>query len=317
MRRKPRRKPEPSSFQGSHRPTLISNKIGFPLPIHDMAVNPLVYSISGYFVILFTLSWGSVFLAAGGWGGIPLRPDDAEKLLPVLVAGTLLGPSCGGFAMRGWQDMTKALQHEWRLGAVHYAFATLTAPLLILTILVPLSQKNEEIYSPALFTRKDKAALMSVGLGYGAAAGLFEEIGWSGFLVPAVLRLGYTSLQTGILVGIVWGIWHFFVAYMSSGGDEGQFLWEKFAPWIPWNLLVLPSYRILMVWLFQKTGQSFLLQAVMHGVLTASLPLILMPPCEGYSLSFFYMLFGFALAGVGFVVSKASKFSVSLGKKVT
>ena len=86
----------------------------------------------------------------------------------------------------------------------------------------------------------------------------------------------------------------FMVAIWGSGAEDGSFSFDLFVPWIPWNLLVLPCYRVLMLFLYDRT-KSILSMAIMHGSLTASLPLILMPPVTGYALSAFYTLFAVVL----------------------
>ena len=35
----------------------------------------------------------------------------------------------------------------------------------------------------------------------------FEELGWTGFAVPE-LRKRYGILTTGLIVGLLWGVWH-------------------------------------------------------------------------------------------------------------
>jgi hypothetical protein len=49
-----------------------------------------------------------------------------------------------------------------------------------------------------------------------------------------------------------------------------------------------------MVFLYDRT-ESILSMVIMHGSLTASLPLILIPPARGHALSTFYTLLGVAL----------------------
>ena len=93
----------------------------------------------------------------------------------------------------------------------------------------------------------------------------------------------------------MWGCWHFLVAALDSGDAESNFSFELFFPWVIWNLLVMPAYRVLMVYVFQLTERSVLAMSVMHGTLTASLPLILTPPAAGLALASFYSLVGVTL----------------------
>jgi membrane protease YdiL (CAAX protease family) len=143
-------------------------------------------------------------------------------------------------------------------------------------------------------------ALVLIGVGYGVIAGFFEELGWSGFAMPETRKQGHGIVTTGLTVGLMWGLWHFLVALWGSGTEDGSFSFDLFIPWIPWNLLVLPCFRVLMVLLYERT-QSIPSMSILHGSLTASLPLILMPPATGYALSGFYTILA-AVLGIAIVV---------------
>ena len=45
---------------------------------------------------------------------------------------------------------------------------------------------------------------------------LFEELGWTGFATPT-LRRRNRVLATGLIVGVLWGAWHFLVTLWGSG----------------------------------------------------------------------------------------------------
>jgi membrane protease YdiL (CAAX protease family) len=109
-----------------------------------------------------------------------------------------------------------------------------------------------------------------IGLAAGLMTGFCEELGWTGFVIPR-LRLRYGVLTTGIIVGLLWGAWHF---PLFSGGDLSGAL--PLALYLPAQLFTfLPAYRVLMVWVYDRTG-SLLVAIVMHASLTAS-TLILQP----------------------------------------
>ncbi|KAL9180187.1 hypothetical protein ACHAXT_008157 [Thalassiosira profunda] len=275
------------------------------------------HAVAAYTVMCFLFSWGSVVLAVG------LRippPDQAEELLPILVAGTLLGPSVSGVALSlakygvdgTWKNLRERYRWENR-----YALASLFAPAMAgLALCLMGAIVSSELYAPAIFTvdRDERASLVAVGVGYGVVAGSFEELGWSLFAVPEMLK-SKSVLQTGLEVGLVWGVWHFLVAIYGSGDEDGALSFDLFLPWIPWNLLVLPVYRVLMVWVFEVTGRRVLPMALLHGTLTASLPLILMPKrATGAALAYFYLLFAFLLATVPLFCLAVFRFNVKRNK---
>jgi membrane protease YdiL (CAAX protease family) len=116
----------------------------------------------------------------------------------------------------------------------------------------------------------NKAPLLLSGLAAGLIVGIFEELGWTGFAIPR-MRRRYGVLSTGLLVGVLWGAWHF-IMFWEPGSFSGALplavLLVRLFSW-------LPAYRLLMVWVYDRTG-SLLVAMLMHASLVAS-QLILMP----------------------------------------
>ena len=75
------------------------------------------------------------------------------------------------------------------------------------------------------------------------------------------------SLTTGLIVGVLWGAWHFLVIFWGSG----TFLRSAPAGPLPARgplLLCLPAFRVLMVWVYDRTG-SLLVAMLMHASLVS------------------------------------------------
>jgi membrane protease YdiL (CAAX protease family) len=147
--------------------------------------------------------------------------------------------------------------------------ALLTAPLAVTAVLLPLSLSSAG-FLPGVFASGDRVSLIAIGLAAGLITGLCEELGWTGFVIPR-LRLRYGVLTTGLIVGLLWGAWHF---PLFSGGDLSGTLPR--ALFLPVQLFTfLPAYRVLMVWVYDRTGSLFV-SILMHASLTAT-TLILQP----------------------------------------
>ncbi|TLF54218.1 CPBP family intramembrane metalloprotease, partial [Nonomuraea sp. KC401] len=70
-----------------------------------------------------------------------------------------------------------------------------------------------------------------------------EEAGWTAFATdPLNGRLG--PLRTGLLLGAVWGVWHF-VPLVQAGHS---------AAWIAWWFLGTVAARVVIVWFYLKGG---------------------------------------------------------------
>jgi membrane protease YdiL (CAAX protease family) len=126
--------------------------------------------------------------------------------------------------------------------------------------------------------------LLLFGLGWGLiGGGLLEELGWTGFAVPR-LRRRYSALTAGLIVGLLWGAWHLLVAFWASRGLAGQSSLANFvAGFLAFYVIALPAYRVLMVWVYDRTD-SLLVAMLMHAMLSAS-TIVLQPMTTGSHLT--------------------------------
>jgi membrane protease YdiL (CAAX protease family) len=233
------------------------------------------HPLLSYFILTFAISWGGILMAIGP-SGILGTKEVSEGLMPFVYLATLLGPSVAGILLTGLVDGKAGFQElrsrllRWRVGARWYAVALLTAPLLITATLFVLSLTSPA-FLPAIFTTDDKVSLLLTGIVMGLVVGFFEELGWTGFAVPR-LRLRYGVLTTGLIVGLLWGAWHL---PLFSGSVRSS---RALPPALHLSVLLfsfLPAYRVLMVWVYNRTG-SLLVALLMHAPLAAS-QMILIP----------------------------------------
>jgi membrane protease YdiL (CAAX protease family) len=277
------------------------------------------YTIATYFVLTFAISWGSILVVVG-LHGFPGTQAEVELLLPWVVMAMLVGPSVTGVGMtclvHGWsgcQRLLSGLLPRRQLGARWWVIALLLAPLTIATVLTTLSL-TDPMYLPIIFTSDDKASVIVLAFTYALAAGFFEELGWTAFAVHE-LRSNHSILATGVIVGIVWGAWHLLVGVWGSGIEEppGAFSATAFLPQILFYVAVLPGYRVLMVWTYERTAKLGAAM-VMHASLTASLPLALAPSATGVNLAISYLVLAVVL-WVGIAVGAATGTFGSSGKE--
>jgi len=97
-------------------------------------------------------------------------------------------------------------------------------------------------------------------------SGLGEELGWRGFLLPR-LQARYSALAASIIVGIVWGLWHWPLFLME--GLPPYYEFGQMVGVIPGILalvffLTVP-WSILFTWMYNNTKGSLLLACVFHG----------------------------------------------------
>ncbi len=207
-----------------------------------------------------------------GPGGFMGTKEPPSTRVPFMFLAMLAGTGVAGILLNslvygkgGFRDLLGRLL-KWRASTVWYMVALFTAPLLILVVLLTLSRLSPG-YLPSIFVVDEKATLLLSGIIAGLVVGVFEEIGWTGFAIPR-LRLRYGVLTTGLIVGLLWGAWHY---PLFTGSDPGELPSAIFLPILLFS--VLPPFRVLMVWVYDRT-KSLLMVMLMHASLTASMQIL-------------------------------------------
>jgi uncharacterized protein len=242
------------------------------------------HPVLSYYAMVFAISWGGIFLVVGlGPGEIPATKEQVGALMPFMLLALFAGPSVAGILMTGLVYGREGFRNlltrmtRWQVGARWYAVAILTAPLLVTATLLALSLTSPE-FLPSIFTSDEKVRLLLFGIGWGlVGGGLLEELGWTGFAVPTLLRQRHGVLATGLFVGVLWGLWHFLISFWASGTSSGALSLAGFLPAVLFYVGSLPAYRVLMVWVYDRTGESMLVAMLMHTSFSASM-LIQQPP---------------------------------------
>jgi membrane protease YdiL (CAAX protease family) len=184
---------------------------------------------------------------------MPLQvPTDVVLIFLAMCA----GPSVASIIMTvvidgrtGLRDLCSRMG-RFQVGIRWYGVALLTVPVLVLALLLTLTALVSPTFAPSLNV---------MGMVIGLAAGFFEEIGWTGFALPNMQRK-YTALTAGLLLGVLWGGWHFLAGYLG-----GQTL-----PIFLFFAVSLVAYRVLITRMYTHT-ESLLLAQLMHAFYTGSL----------------------------------------------
>lgn len=220
------------------------------------------------------------------------------------VLAMLAGPSVTGVALTaivsgrpGLGEFVERLL-RWRVAARWYLVALITAPTAMTATLLFLSIGSPS-YLPGVMTSDHKASLLFVSLAVGLSAGIFEELGWTGFAIPTVRRR-HGAIATGVIVGIWWSAWHLLPNLWSSGAAAGELSLSTYLASTTIAVFIgyLTAFRLLMVWVYEHT-RSLLVAMLMHVSLTASL-LVLNPlNLAGARLQ----IYSFAIAAVVWLVT--------------
>jgi membrane protease YdiL (CAAX protease family) len=247
-----------------------------------------------FLLLTFAISWGGILWVLSR-GEFAVDGEQSETLFIMMYLAMLAGPTITGIVLTsvvygraGLRDLASRLL-RWRIGARWYMAALLVAPLAMTMVLLALSRISP-VFLPRLFISVDKGFLLQFGFTVGILVGIFEELGWTGFAVHTMLKQRFDILSTGLIVGLLFGAWNFLVVFLMSGTPSGAgelsltiFLPASLFTW-------LPTYRVLMVWVYDRTG-SLLLAMLMHASLVAFWTILTPLAVSGLTLVIYYLLF--------------------------
>ena len=222
------------------------------------------HPVVAYYALMFAISWGGTLLIIGGPQAIPATGEQIGRLMIPVMVPWLAASSIAGILLTGLLHGRAGLREfgsqllKWRVGVGWYALAILTAPALMAAILLALSLLSPD-FLPRIYTTDDKQFLLGFSFASALFTAFFEELGVTGFAVPE-LRRRYGVLSAGLIAGFVWGVWRSLVV-IWVGGVSGEVPAALFYPLTLFTWL--PAFRVLMVWVYDRTG-SLLIAILMH-----------------------------------------------------
>ena len=241
------------------------------------------HPVLAYYAVVFAISWGGVLLLIGGPASIPGAPEQIDRLIWFVVLTLELGPPIAALVLTGlvsgragYAELLRRLA-TWRVDARWYALVFLTAPVVATAALLVLSLTSQA-YTPGILASSDWSSAVLVAVITGLLGGFGEELGWTGFAIPR-LRLQHSLAATGLFVGVLWGVWHYLVTpAWIAGTFSGELPLTVFLTANGALALVgyLTPYRVLMVWVYERSG-SLLLASLMHTSLIATTLFLLAP----------------------------------------
>jgi membrane protease YdiL (CAAX protease family) len=214
-----------------------------------------------YFVLAYALSGiGLLVIGLPRLGHPTGQPVSALAVFPVMVVGVgLLGvgltaatagkPGVGEL----WSRVRRPVHQRWYL-------VLLVPPAAILVALGLLRAFISSRFTPQVFL---------FGIAAGLLAGFCEEFGWTGFAYPRMSsRLG--ALRAALLLGLLWGLWHFPVAdSLGVASPHGSYFPEFFAAFVA----MLVALRVLIAWVYANTG-SLRMAQLLHASSTGFLVIL-------------------------------------------
>jgi membrane protease YdiL (CAAX protease family) len=238
---------------------------------------------------VFLLS--GVALAVVGW---PSPHDKSHKpgaslaMFPIMVVGAgvigivLTATADGLGGIRELRSrLTRTVKRRW------WAVLALP-PIAILAVLVGLEDLASAGYTPGF---------LIFGFAAGAFAGFFEEFGWTGFAYTR-MRTRFGALGGALLLGVLWGLWHFpVVDSLGAASPHGRYWPEFFGAFVA----MLVALRVLIAWVYTNTG-SLRMAQLLHASSTGFLVVLGAPRTTAGQEALWYLAYAGVLWAVVIVV---------------
>ena len=146
----------------------------------------------------------------------------------------------------------------WQLGSWRYLAISILIPILYCVVIyVPVWLTGVGQFDSNYLGRV--LPFLPITMVQSLVTSLGEEIGWRGFLAPALYRTG-GFLWAGVGTGLIWALWH--VPLIVVGGyDAGTPVWYATACF----LISVPSISVMLAWLRLRSN-SLWPAALFHAV---------------------------------------------------
>ena len=222
------------------------------------------YPIGSFFILTLVLGSGTIYLVIRG-----LIPHG-------LALSSVLSASMAGVIMTAILDGKAGLKLMlsrvliWRVGSGYWLFAILflVPAVLIGSLFNPFFNGNPVSFNNLRLT----FSILPMFIVFFIVAGLGQELGWTGFLLPR-LQAQFSALVSGLIRAALVVIWHLplliysrFQPYAIPDFPYGEWIIQNgfLITLLAMVMLGLP-WSIFFTWLFNNTKGSLLLVATLHG----------------------------------------------------
>ncbi|MFC2078571.1 type II CAAX prenyl endopeptidase Rce1 family protein [Candidatus Bipolaricaulota bacterium] len=210
---------------------------------------------------LFIVVWTWVLMAAI-ITLVPVDPVEGPQFVHVALVFFVASPSVFGFIFTRLVDGKAGVREllsragRWKVNPIWYV-----ASLLLIPTIIGVSVLVRSLFGADL-SELDILGNLAFALPIALLAGVMEEFGWRGFMLPRLLKQG-SALRAALIVGGVWALWHAPINYMGLS----KYGWQAVP--ILLVLAILPIVQTVpMVWIHNSAEHSMLMMVLTHVSIT-------------------------------------------------
>ena len=223
-------------------------------PLHTDRGQIPFFSLVPFLLVAFGLAWGILALFI-------FLPDQMTTLFGELTGQhplfflAVYAPAIAAFIVVTYYGGARGLRRYltrlllWRCSPAWYAFLIIGIPLLFFG---GSALKGNLFSEPFPFS---SFQTLVVALLFMAIKGPVEEFGWRGLALP-LLQRKFAPIWAGLILGVIWGLWHF-PAFLLSGTPQSAW---SFTPFFVGSVAI----SVIVTQLFNASHGSILLPALFH-----------------------------------------------------
>jgi uncharacterized protein len=275
-------------------------------------LSPAKRAVARHPVAAFLIIGNGVYLAAALTTSLvetEILPFD----LPLYgVLGGILGVGLAAFVVTAATDGRAGVEEllrrslRWRVPGRWYLIALLGVPVAATLVAIAI-YGTEAVESPPGGWPRALGAVFVVFVLQLALFQLAEEIGWTGFLQDR-WQDRYSPLKLSAMVALPWAVWHLPDFFVDEGLGIEQLVSAPF--FLAFEFISLFFARVLIVWLYDRTGRSVLLVAIFHASFDASISELSYDIIPGSDVARFLVLSGVIVtAATAVVVATRGRFA--------
>jgi uncharacterized protein len=221
------------------------------------------HPLAWFFSLAFLLSWVAwtpYVLSENGLGvlhfGFPVIGGTTQFL--GVLPGAYLGPIlsallvtaiiAGRPGLRAWVGRLA----KWRVNWRWYVLVIVSVPGALTIASMALGDREPVLPGAAVLAAYLPGLLIQL-----VTTGLAEEPGWREFAMPRLQRR-YGPLVGTLIVGPLWGVWHFPLFLSDWGGPDVS--WMTPVEFVATTI----AFSFVMTWAFNRTGESLPLVMLLH-----------------------------------------------------
>ena len=216
--------------------------------------------LTAYFAIALVFTWAVLGLAVLVANGIVSAPISTTVLISVATLGPALAAIAATVGESGWAGAQALLARaaRWRVHPLWYAVAILLpAFVMLLAFLLWRVLGGPQLAAPPTMAWLCVPILIIVL----TIPALFEEVGWRGYALPR-LQSRSNTLVASLILGLIHALYHLPLWFIPGQGfDTLPF---------PYYVLLTTGLSVLFGWLYNSTGGSVLIVALLHAAINAS-----------------------------------------------